>query len=283
MTSSQPSTVGQRPIRPRTIDLPLDQGIPRSWLGGNLIATAIANSVNMLFPAGERFFVRSVRHYLPGLKPELRERVLGFFGQEGRHAQAHDRVNSAIAENGYRVEGFLRIYEQICYGVIERFSPPAVRLAATAACEHFTAIMADNFLSKEEFVGSLDPTMRRLLQWHAAEEIEHKSVAYDVLMTVAPGYPVRVAGLVLASSLLGMFWLLGIGVLLAQDVEQLGGQKVLDDLRSIGRFRREHHEESIIKGIFMAGIRQYLRPDFHPDNLDNYDLARQLLDQAGLA
>ena len=279
-TTPRPS---ERPIRPRAIDLPLDQGIPRSWMGGNVVATAIANSVNMLFPAGERFFVRSVRHYLPELPSELRERVLGFFGQEGRHAQAHERVNSAIALNGYQVEGFLRLYERFCYGAVERISPPELRLAATAACEHFTAIMAHNFLSNESFVQGLDPTMRRLLQWHAAEEIEHKSVAYDVLSAVAPSYPLRVAGMAVASAILGLFWLGGTGVLLTQDVQQLGWRHVLNDLRRLGRFRRENHHRGIVREVFAHGIRQYLRGDFHPDELDDYELARRLLEQVGLA
>lgn len=283
-SAAGPSAAGPsaaRPIRPRSIDLPLER-IARSWMAGNVVSTAIANSVNMLFPAGERFFVRSVRHYLPTLPAELRERVLGFFGQEGRHAQAHERVNSAIADSGYHVEGFLRLYERVCYGGLERISPPALRLAATAACEHFTAIMADNFLSQEAFVEGLDPTMRRLLQWHAAEEIEHKSVAYDVLNLVAPSYAMRVAGMALASAMLGLFWLLGTGVLLTQDVQQLGWRRVLEDLQRLRQFRRETQHQGIVQEVFARGINEYLQRDFHPDALDNYELARQLLEQAGL-
>ncbi|MCA9514837.1 MAG: metal-dependent hydrolase, partial [Myxococcales bacterium] len=38
--------------------------VPRDWLGGSRVATQVANAVNLLFPAGERFFVRSVKRYL---------------------------------------------------------------------------------------------------------------------------------------------------------------------------------------------------------------------------
>src|SRR3954462_914678 len=48
---------------PRAFDADLTK-VPRHWLAGNAAATAISNGINMLFPHGERFFVRSVHHYL---------------------------------------------------------------------------------------------------------------------------------------------------------------------------------------------------------------------------
>lgn len=274
-----------RPIKPRTIDLPLDDAgaVPRHWLGGNTVATALGNSVNILFPAGERFFVRSVHHYLSQLAPELRERVQGFFGQEGRHAQAHERYNHLLGSQGFRVERFLKIYEHICYEWIEPLAPPELRLAATAACEHFTAIMADTFLRQLEFVERLNPTMRRLLLWHAAEEIEHKSVAFDALRTVNSSYGLRVAGLAVASLLLGSFWFAGAVVLLVQDGKELGFRRILSDARQLRQWRRQRNRRGIVAEVFLAGIREYLRRDFHPDKNDNYALAQHYLQAAGLA
>ena len=60
-------------------------------IGGHALATHVVNGVNLLFPAGERFFVRSVRHFLDAVEdPALRAQVRGFAGQEGWHAQAHE-------------------------------------------------------------------------------------------------------------------------------------------------------------------------------------------------
>ena len=58
---------------------------------------------------------------------------------------------------------------------------------------------------------------------------------------------------------------------------------MLNDLRRLGRFRRENHHRGIVREVFAHGIRQYLRGDFHPDELDDYELARRLLEQVGLA
>lgn len=278
-----PSAGAQRPIKPRTIDLTLEESVARHWLADNVVATALGNSVNMLFPAGERFFVRAVRHYLSQISPSLREQVQGFFGQEGRHAQAHERVNHMLAEQGYDVEGFLRIYERICYGVTEKIAPPALRLAATAACEHFTAIMADNFLRQTEFFDNLDPTMRRLLLWHAAEEIEHKAVAFEVLQTVNPSYVLRALGMGFAAFFLGVFWFGGTMMLLRQESKRLGFSRVLADLRGLRTMRKKRQRRGIVVEVFLRGIREYLRRDFHPNNHDNYALAAQYLQAAGMA
>jgi len=61
---------------PRDPDVDL-RDVPRHWLAGNAAATAISNGLNMLFPAGERFFVRSVNHYVDRIEdPTLREQLL---------------------------------------------------------------------------------------------------------------------------------------------------------------------------------------------------------------
>src|SRR5690606_39163110 len=111
----------------------------------------------------------------------------------------HERYNRVLAQQGYDVNRFLRLYERVAFGAIEPLIPPILRLSATVALEHFTASMAEMALT----TGLLDgahPLMRQLLRWHAAEEIEHKSVAFDVLASVDPRYSVRIAGLAIGTS-----------------------------------------------------------------------------------
>ncbi len=266
------------PPKPRSPGVEL-RDVPKHWFGGNMVATHVANGVNMLFPAGERFFVRSVRHYLDRLEDEsLRARVRGFFGQEGRHAKEHDAFNEILASQGYDVDRFLELYERIAYGIIERAAPPHVRLAATAACEHFTAILAENALQMR-FLDVADSRMRALLLWHAAEEIEHRDVAFDVLMAVDPRYSTRVIGLAIGSACLAGFWLAGTLHMLEQERKQHG----LGAIRKhLGDMRAHRATFGKRKPVFAQGIRQYLRRDFHPSNNDLDELAREYLASAGL-
>ena len=277
-SSPRPTPPGHRPpIEPRKG--PRDFAtVPKHWLGGLPVATHLVNGVNLLFPAGERFFVRSVYHYLDELKdPELRAAVRGFGGQEGRHAKSHEDFFATLRAQGYSIDRFLAFYQWVSYNMTERFAPPALRLAATAAAEHYTAIMAAGAI-KDAPIELAHPAMQELLYWHAAEEIEHKSVAFDVLQEVNPSYPLRVAGMAIATTMLVSMWAIATVTLLYQD-----GISPLEAARRLRAMRKQWKAEPIGKRVFLRGIQKYLRRDFHPDQDDNYHLARELLDRAAAA
>ena len=262
------------PIVPRDPDVDV-AGIPRHWLANNATATAIANGVNLLFPHGERFFVRSVRHFLDRIDdPVLRAQIKGFFGQEGRHAHAHDRVNTVLRGQGFEVDRFLRRYQRIA-SWIEAHTPPKLNLAITAAMEHFTAILAEGAFTYS-ILDQAAPAMRRLLAWHAAEEIEHKAVAFDVLRCVAPSYALRMIGLAYATVLLGGFWMWGTASLLRQE-RRLGGAS------TTRRRRASAARDPIVRRVFLRGIGQYIRPSFHPSQNADEQLAVTWMAARGIA
>ena len=109
--------------------------------------------------------------------------------------------------------------------------------------------------------------MRALLAWHAAEEIEHKSVAFDVLQQIDPSYALRVTGLVCATVLLASFWFVGARTLLRQD--GITWKKFRHAVKTAPPERRD----PFIRRVFVRGIREYLRRDFHPSQTPNDGLA----------
>jgi predicted metal-dependent hydrolase len=242
------------------------EDLPRSWLFGHPVHTAVVNALSLLFPAGERFFIRSVKHFEDRVSdPTLKRAMRGFYGQEAHHQKEHLAANAAFEAQGFELDSFLAWWERIAFERIEPRFPPEIRLAATAAAEHFTATLAEIALSD----GPLDrahPAMLRLLRWHAAEEIEHKSVAYDVLQAIDPRYRTRVIGFVVVSTILMWGWLRGTRHLLRQD--QSPRPPYPPELRT--RLPRV-----ILK---VAGrMLGYLRPSFHPEQHDNRHLARRYL------
>jgi len=259
--------------KPRTLRFDFEK-VPKHWFGGNVVATHIANGVNLLFPAGERFFVRSVHRYLDQIDDAiLGERVRGFAGQEGRHANAHEKYFDALRAQGYDIDTFLKVYEAIAYGFLEKVFGPKMRLSTTVACEHFTAILAEYALEKR-LLDFADPTMRDLLLWHAAEEIEHRSVAFDVLKEVDPGYGLRAAGMAMATACLGGFWIAATLTLLAQ--EDLSAKQTAKQWK-VARSQRGDGS------VFRRGIRDFLRRDFHPDENPVDAIASEYLESAGIA
>jgi predicted metal-dependent hydrolase len=116
--------------------------------------------------------------------------------------------------------------------------------------------------------------MRLLLAWHAAEEIEHKSVAFDVLRKIDPSYRTRMYGLALATRTLAGFWIWGAAHLMRQDKLDLGTIR-----RELAVQRKR---DPMIRRVFMRGIRQYIRRDFHPNDNDDRELAAAWFAERGM-
>jgi predicted metal-dependent hydrolase len=265
----------RRAIKPRSPKFDFD-AVPKHWLGGNAVATHLANGLNLLFPEGERFFVRAVHRYASRIDdPELREAVRGFSQQEGRHANAHEKYFETLEKQGYEIRGFLRFFSWFAFHVLEGAAPPQLRLAVTAAAEHYTATLAKAALGTE-LLDDVDPTMRALLKWHAVEEVEHKSVAFDVLERVNPSHRLRVAGMILASTLLALFGIGATAMLLRQD--RLPLSRIIREIRGLG------DDNPFGRRVFGSAIRGYMRRGFHPDQeTEDMKLATAYLAQVGMA
>src|ERR1700758_5506928 len=87
--------------------------VPRHYAeGGDLILSHVGSALSSVFPDGEDFFVRSVRHYRDQITdPNLERQVGGFIGQESVHGREHRAFNERLSELGYptkEVEGLTR-------------------------------------------------------------------------------------------------------------------------------------------------------------------------------
>jgi predicted metal-dependent hydrolase len=166
-------------ILPRPLRLHLDGRTPRYWLGGDGVSTQLFNALSIVFPRGERMFVEAVRDHKDAVSdPALKQAVRDFIGQEVNHGRAHVEFNAWLASLGLPIAELEREIE----AHMQRSArlSPAQRLAATCALEHFTAILAAALLRHPELLAKMHEDVRPLWLWHAIEELEHKSVAFDV-------------------------------------------------------------------------------------------------------
>src|SRR5713101_1724535 len=127
------------------------QDVPRHFAAdGDLILSHVAAGLSAVFPDGEDFFVRSVRHFRDRISdPELRRQVAGFIGQEAMHGRQHRAFNERLDELGYPTKRYEWLTRK-GLKIRERVLPPISNLAATAAREHVTATLAELVLSSEE-------------------------------------------------------------------------------------------------------------------------------------
>ncbi|AXQ31799.1 metal-dependent hydrolase [Solimonas sp. K1W22B-7] len=162
----------------------------RHYFAADPARTAFITALSALFPAGESFFVESVRAYRGRITdPLLKAQVSGFIGQEAMHAKEHKSFNAAATEHGYPVDQLDGSVRRLL-AVVARL-PNAICLAVTVCLEHYTGIFAELLLRDEELQGSFSPETQKLWLWHALEESEHKCVAYDVYQQHVGSYLLR--------------------------------------------------------------------------------------------
>jgi predicted metal-dependent hydrolase len=239
---------------------------PRYYLtSGNPISTHFFNALNLLFPDGERFFVRAVHDRLDRIRdPVLRADAKAFAGQEGQHAREHEAFFEVLENQGYRIRGLLehfRRFNQWC----SRRLPASLRLSMTAGAEHYTATLGGLAL-ETGLLEDCHPAMRELITWHAIEEIEHKNVAFDVLKATHPSYLLRILGFFMATFAIGGYTARGLAMFIAQDriprAERVRYRKELQRNAKLALFRRR----------LGRALWAYLRPSFHPSQVDDQHL-----------
>jgi predicted metal-dependent hydrolase len=154
---------------------------PRHWNGGDAFRTAWFNALSMSFPVGEQFFIDAVRAGLaalpPGQQARFQDEVRGFIGQEATHRHVHALFNDHLARQGLVNHWAPRVARRL-----DRLKTFNVRawLGVTAATEHFTAILAEHLLRNPDQLVDADPRLRAMWLWHASEEAEHRSTAFDL-------------------------------------------------------------------------------------------------------
>jgi uncharacterized protein len=177
MTATTLPTPADLSITPRDRRFGREATAPRLWHGGRVEATAIYNALSTTFPAGEAFFVESVRAFRKDAPDKLAEEIKGFTTQEAIHSREHDAFNKRASDAGYDLSKLEAQVEKRLS--ITRGKAPIVSLAATMALEHFTAILAHQLLANPRHLAGGEKETADLWRWHAVEEIEHKGVAYD--------------------------------------------------------------------------------------------------------
>jgi uncharacterized protein len=272
----QSTTVPAHKVPIRKMNFPFDASIPRYWFDGTKVGTHVYNAFSMLLPEGERFFLRSVKRSLDAVTDEeLKLQIRGFIGQEGSHAIEHERFNTILEQQGFEIRSLTARQRKCFVEVFDKYLPKELCLAMTAAAEHFTAQIADYYL-QEGYPDAMDPVMRNLFLWHAAEELEHKSIAFDVLKKVNPSYALRLAGLLAVTSVIAWWWSAATTHLLRQEPatarELVGG---------LWKVLWEPHYK--VGALAASTIWEYAQPGFHPSNKDNLHLAREYLASVGRA
>jgi len=151
--------------------------------------------LSLLLPYLEPYLIRTMKRAHGAVTdPDLAAELMKFNGQEGQHFKQHIRFNDAFKAFGI---GFERL-EEFEAGLEQdyrRFSETRSLRWNLAYAEGFEALTtAVARASFEQGTDSdLHPAARDLFAWHLIEELEHRTVAFDVYDHVCGGYFYRLA------------------------------------------------------------------------------------------
>jgi predicted metal-dependent hydrolase len=104
-----------------------------------------------------------------------------------------------------------------------------------------------------------DPMMLDLLRWHGAEEVEHRSLVFDVYQHVCGNYFIRAFSMLMTTPLFYAWWIAGAKYLMAHDPTTDQKWRWRDWLRAAREYK--------LPGPWQLMVTQparYMRPSHHP-------------------
>ncbi len=173
----------------------------------NALITHFFNALSATFPPGEDFFVRSVRHFRKNNKSTLEKEISAFIGQEAWHSLAHETLNQYATQHNINLKDWETKIDYLLKNA-ERVLTPKLCLAVTIALEHYTATMGNEILTNKYWINNFKEPYKELILWHSTEEVEHKSVAFDVYLREADdinSYIIRCLIMIISSII---FWII---------------------------------------------------------------------------
>ena len=192
-------------IQPRKVKFDW-HNTPVDWIPQQPFASYFINEINNILPAGEFWFCRLYNKVLPQITDEkLKQDVQAFIRQEAMHAVAHNSANKEyLSQRNIDIQRNLKLmdwlfntaladqpFEQNLPKVFER-QWDILRLGIIATVEHMTCVLGKYALYNTQWqqLGG-DPELIDLIKWHGAEEIEHRTVAFDLYRHLGGGYIAR--------------------------------------------------------------------------------------------
>lgn len=287
-------------IKPRKVKFEW-QDTPLDWIPGQPFTSYFINEINNILPAGEFWFCRLYNKVLPQISDEkLAEDVRAFIRQEAMHAQAHNSANKEyLTVRNINIDRNLKIMDFL-FGKLLADQPLGIpvpkfldhqwdlfRLGIVATVEHMTCVLGKYVLYNKKWAElGADPNMLDLIKWHGAEEIEHRTVAFDLYRHLGGGYISRYyQSLIVMTAIFGL-WVDGAAHIMGQD-PRFADKKPAFYKPWIWQewYRIAQQDHSIIVSPFWLASQQlsYLTPWYDPLHEAKTEDALEYLDNSPAA
>lgn len=182
------------PVRKMAFDIPTSADLDPKWFADDIHQSYLSTGISLYVAYLEPFLVKSMRRVLDKITdPELKECVDRFARQEAQHYHQHEQFNTAILDMGY--PGLQERFDQLKNDFNE-FVATRDDKWCVGFVEGFEALTTQFALLSLQQIGKghpkTDPRFLALFEWHMAEEVEHRNVAFDVYEHLFGDYWFRV-------------------------------------------------------------------------------------------
>jgi len=238
------------------------------WNGSSPVKSHFWNALSSLLPNIEFCAIRKLLPIIPTIADEkLNREIVQFCGQEAAHGKAHARFNAEHLHTTYPFLAKLEAWERGLFSIMGKVFPTRLFFALFVAVEHWTAAFSHFGLEDPEgWFADSDPTMFRLWEWHAVEELAHKAVCFDVYRYIGGGYFFQQLGMIM---LLAFVMLPGIVIRLLYFFWK---DSLLFKFSTFTKLCSYLFGKSgILSATFMEFLR-YFKPGYQPWQLDSRSL-----------
>ncbi|MDX1693770.1 MAG: metal-dependent hydrolase [Ketobacteraceae bacterium] len=251
------------PVRHMNFEFDASKASKYVW-NDNSWGSAFILTFSAFIPAGEKMVIEAVRNFRDHIDdPVLKAEVNSLIGQEAAHSRIHDEFNQMYDLKGLPIGELARLSERIYMDYLVNNLPRKTVLAMACAVEHVTALLAEkNFSEGIDLYDEYDEPAADFLNWHLLEELEHKSIAYDLYEAVDGRYLHRVVAFVLVWGLSVPLGLYSVDRILKTPGFNQGKKANRAGIRNFGT-------------LFLGTVPKllaYFRPGFHPNDIDTTDM-----------
>ena len=156
---------------------------PFHCIKDDIIYSNLYNAYTLVQVPGERFFILTAKEALPLIKDDfLVNECKTFIAQEAEHAKIHHAYNEALVHSHYtRAQDIIDRWDQTFDAWTNPNLPLEKRLLFVVMAEIFTAHIAEDFFQRWHGQWDrLNNDIALLFSFHNVEEIEHKSLCFDL-------------------------------------------------------------------------------------------------------
>ncbi len=173
----------------KTLQIPSVNNVSEYWFNHNPALTHFMSALSVLFPDGERFFMKCMTAYKDDLPQNLKDELKEFCHQEANHGRVHTLLNSKLDTSPK-----LRDLENKTKAIIDKYTKylsKKQKLAVTVCLEHLTAIMGKQLVERHDLTNKMHSDIKNVWVYHATEEVEHAHVSFEIYKAVGGSYLLR--------------------------------------------------------------------------------------------